>query len=597
MPEPDLAQQIGVRGTLPQSDPIDLAARYGRTAGAVPRSKPFTGEKAVGHTRSFDVLIINAAAIAGTSPPATRRIDAVLRAKSEHAYFYADTAIADETAELERAAAAFERTVWPVVTETFGLPDIPGVDGDPRIVVLHADLGGAVGGYHNGADVFPREARPYSNEAEMVYMDRSLRPGVAGFTVVLAHELQHLVHGRNDRGEEAWVNEGLSETALGLAGGAVSSIGAFEARPETQLNHWVSQGSAPHYGAGAAFFRYMADRFGDDPALGEMARQAPDGAAGVDAFLATRPQALAFRDVFGDWIVANVLNRAEGPYANPSRPVRAEVSASLADGDVVEAEAAQFGTDYYGLDSLGAGAYVLRFDGDPAVDVLPFQPGEGGVLWANAEDDIDTTLTREVDLTGTDDPVLTFRTWFNLEPWYDWGYVAVSTDGGARWRALDGEQTSGDDPVGVAFGAGYTGKSGGGNSPEWVDERIDLAEFAGRRILLRFEYVTDGSTHGEGWVIDNITLAGTAIPNGVGEGWTSAGWVHVDESLPQTYVVRLIATDPDGAAVVFDVPLDASQSGSLPFDSANLRDVVVAVAGTTEGTTNKAPYRLELRRP
>ena len=31
---------------------------------------------------------------------------------------------------------------------------------------------------------------------------------------MLAHELQHLIHQRNDADEEAWVNEGLSEAAL-----------------------------------------------------------------------------------------------------------------------------------------------------------------------------------------------------------------------------------------------------------------------------------------------------------------------------------------------------------------------------------------------
>ena len=63
------------------------------------------------------------------------------------------------------------------------------------------------------------------------------------------------------------------------------------------------------------------------------------------------------------------------------------------------------------------------------------------MIWGNAEDAIDTTLTRPLDLTAATAPVLTFKTWFDIERWYDWGYVCVSTDGGATWEALPGDQT------------------------------------------------------------------------------------------------------------------------------------------------------------
>jgi hypothetical protein len=150
----------------------------------------------------------------------------------------------------------------------------------------------------------------------MVCMDQTLRAGGDAFNVVLAHEFQHLVHAKNDENEESWVNEGLSETASGLVGGAVSSVNTFAARPYTQLNNWES-GSIAHYGAGAAFFRYVASRFGGDPSHGAVARARRDGPAGVDEFLASIGVPLRFRDVFADWIAANVLNREGGPYGNP----------------------------------------------------------------------------------------------------------------------------------------------------------------------------------------------------------------------------------------------------------------------------------------
>ncbi len=519
-------------------------------------------------------------------------------AKSTHAYFYEDAALDVDPAAVQEAADKFEATVWPAVTAVFGEPLTPGVDGDPRIIVLQADLGGAAGGYYSGDDQFLKAVRPLSNEAEMVYMDRTLRAGGEAFNVVLAHELQHLVHAKNDQNEESWVNEGLSETASGLVGGATSSVNSFAARPYTQLNNWES-GSIAHYGAGAAFFRYLASRFGGDPSLGAVARAQHDGPAGVDEFLASIGEPLRFRDVFADWIAANVLNREGGPYGNPENPVEITISNELADGAPIEGEAHQFGTDYYALKGLDAGDFVLRFQGKPDVPVLPGDPPPGGaMLWGNAEDDIDTTLTREVDLAGATEPVLTFRTWYDIERWYDWGYVSVSTDGGATWEALPGDQTSLDDPTKVALGPGYTGKSGGGDDPAWVDERVSLARFAGQKVLLRFEYVTDGGTHGRGWAIDGVAIEGTAFrdPDLTDAGWRSAGWVRLDRPLPQTYVVRLIERRAGGETSVLDVPLDAGRRGELRFSAAGVDEATVAIAGSTEGTDEPVPYTVALER-
>src|SRR5207244_1651742 len=125
-----------------------------------------------------------------------------------HAYFYAEDDLRIDPSAMQAAADDFESSTWPVVTAVFGRPADPGIDGDPRIIVLQANLGGAAGGYYSGDDALPRTVRPYSNEAEMVYLDRTVKPGGAAFNVVLAHEFQHLIHANNDPREESWVNEG-----------------------------------------------------------------------------------------------------------------------------------------------------------------------------------------------------------------------------------------------------------------------------------------------------------------------------------------------------------------------------------------------------
>jgi len=597
-PVTDLANAIGVRADLPQNDPIALAARYGLTQGPAPAARPFAGEPNIGDTREFFVQRISGAAYSGRVPPENATTTATLVAKSAHAYFYVDNAVDVADGEAQAAADDFEASVWPKVTSIFGTPRTPGVDGDPRIVVLQADLGGAVGGYYSPDDGYVRAVRPLSNEAEMVYLDRSLRLGGAAFSVVLAHELQHLIHDNIDAGEEAWVNEGLAEAASGLVGGALSSVSSFAARPDVQLNDWSSDDSSAHYGASAAFLRYVAYRFGGDPALGAIARESGDGPRGVDQFLAAAAGGASFEDAFRDWITANILERVDGPYANPGEPLDVRVDNTLAPGDSVDDEASQFGADYYMVGPLDPGEHTLTFSGARDVPALAADAG-GAMLWSNAEDDVDTTLTRELDLTGAVSPALTFRTWFDIEPWYDWGYVSISTDGGASWRALAGEQTRDDDPVEAAYGPGYSGRSGGGETPAWVDERIDLAPFAGQKVLLRFEYVTDGSTHRDGWAIDDLALEGADA--GIGgdslDGWQDEGWVRVDRPLPQRWIVRLIAEQADGEPFVRDATVDASGAATLRFDPRGLRNIVIAIAGATEGTTQASAYHVEFSGP
>ena len=588
----ELSSLIDTRADLTRNDPIALAARYGRTQGRAPASIPFAGERKIGDARAFFVLNITGAS---GPPPVVSTVTASLLATTEHAYFYVDDALGVAAENVRLSADAFESETWPAVTGVFGAPPSPGVDGDPRIVVLLADLG-SVGGYHSSDDLYVLAVRPLSNEAEMVYIDSSNAAGSRSFDVVLAHELQHLIHEHNDGDEEAWVNEGLSITAEGLVGGAMLTVDAFEERPATQLNRWEFGGNLPHYGAGAAFFRYLADRIGGDADLGRIAKEVGDGPAGVDEFLASASAGLSFRDVFADWIAANVLNRADGPFGNPARPVDIVVERSLAAGEAAEAAANQFGADYYELSGVSAGEYVLRFDGEPQVDVLPISPDDGGAFfWSNRGDGINTTLTREIDVPDNPGQAVSFDSWYDIERYYDRGYVSVSTDGGASWRALPATSTITDDPVQLAYGPGFEGRSGDPVEPQWIEERGDLTEFRGKKILLRFEYVTDGGTHGEGWAIRNFAYTDYddigPLPD---DGWTADGWVRIDRALPQAYVVRVIGEREDSRPVVLDVKLDAQGDGVLRFSADGVRNLVVAVAGVTEGTVQRAPYTIEL---
>ena len=194
----------------------------------------------------------------------------------------------------------------------------------------------------------------------------------------------------------------------------------------------------------------MASRFGGDP----VARRHRAGAAGRCSRRRRSSwrrvgQPLRFRDVFADWIAANILNRDEGPYGNPGRAIDIRIDNELHAGDAVDGNAHQFGTDYYAMPGLDGGEYVLRFRGSRTVPVLPPSAlAEGPVLWGNAQDEIDTTLTYERrSHRRARTPRSRFRTWYRNRALVRLG-LRLGLDRRRRDVAgAGGRQTTADDPA------------------------------------------------------------------------------------------------------------------------------------------------------
>ncbi len=158
-------------------------------------------------------------------------------------------------------------------------------------------------------------------------------------------------------------------------------------------------------------------------------------------------------------------------------------------------------------------------------------PHSGAWEWFGGKaDQIDTTLVRSVDLTGKTSASLSFWTWYDIEEFWDFGFVQISTDGGSTWVSLpiDGT-TSVIDPSGMpsieANLPGFTGSSGG-----WVNKTVDLSMYAGQNIMLQFRYMTDWGTTMAGFYVDDITFTAdgaTLFSDNVetlDSAWTSHGW-------------------------------------------------------------------------
>jgi hypothetical protein len=584
---------------------MDLARRLRGLPAGTPRDAPLRqGPLPVGHVETFQVVGLPGAGQARSVPPETDAVVATLRLVTANAYFFVEDGVDVDQEKLERAGQQFEE-VYARVHDTFGRERSPGVDGDPRVTVLLASLQN-IGGYVSGDDGYPRAASPLSNEREMVYLDASTALAFdETFAQVLAHELQHLVHFGLDPDEENWVQEGLSVAAEDMGGELDPLERTFLRDADVQLNAWDPEGFyEPHYGASGLFFRYLVERTsggGLGPsAFRDLLSEPEDGVAGIEAFLGEHLPGVSLEDFFADWATANYLDLDEGPYGYRDVSVQAEASESLSAPGQGEGSVHQFAADYVEVESAGGDA-LFTFDGTATVGALPAEPHSGrGLWWSNRGDAIDTTLTRELDLTGLSTATLTFWTWYDIERWYDYGYVEVSTDGGDTWQVLPGGLTTEDDPLRLAYGPGYTGASGDGEEPRWVKETIDLTFFAGQRVLLRFEYVTDGGLSTSGWAIDDIAvpeLRWLDDAESAGD-WEAHGFRILEEPLAQRFVVRLIEIGTETR--VTDVPLDAENDAEIRISTSGASagtgpsKAAILITAVTDGTSEPATYRYSL---
>ena len=522
-------------------------------------------------------------------------VDATIVVVSESAYWYVDTDIHISPDDLHRAAEIFERSIYPLMTRSFGDIWNPGVDNDPRLTILHTSLRG-VAGYYGSRDEYPRQTHPQSNQREMIYMDGiSLTPGSQEYLGVLTHELQHAVHWNLDSGEDSWVNEGMSEVAKELAGYRAGFVDFFLGKPDTQLNFWPDEirDSPAHYGAATLFLSYMAQHYGGFDSLRDLVREPLDGINGVEAYLSK--YGAPFVDVFADWVLANYLDATDGPYGYADRSVAVRGVETMVDYGEWEDTLPQFAARYIDL-RLEIGDALVSFRGESRAKVIGTRCRSGlRCWWSNRGDSIDSTLTREFDLSDLNSATLEFWTWFNVEEDWDYAYVEVSTDGGLTWTILEGRHTTSDDPVGNSFGHGFTGSSG-----EWISETIDLTPFVGGKIALRFEYITDDAVYLDGFVIDDVAIPELAFYDDAEDdgGWQANGFVRTANRLPQDYVVQVIEKYVDGKEHVRRVSLDDERNGWTLLEGfgTRLRNAVVIVSPVARGTHQAARYTLAVER-
>jgi hypothetical protein len=251
----------------------------------------------------------------------------------------------------------------------------------------------------------------------------------------------------------------------------------------------------------------------------------------------------------------------------------------------------QYGIDYISIQC--SGPHTLEFTGSTVVPLLPESPRSGAyAFWSNRGNESDMTLTRAFDFSNVTGPItLDYWTWYDLEQDYDYLYLEASTDNGQTWTLLNTPHMTDTDPSGQNYGWAYTGQSN-----DWQQEKVDLSQYAGQKVQLRFEYVTDAAVNGAGFILDDVSIAAinyrTDFEADDG-GWQASGFARVQNALPQTFRLMLITTG--ATTTVTSIPLNADQTAEIPLSLQPGEEALLIVTGTTRFTYTAANYSISIK--
>ena len=535
--------------------------------------------------------------------------DATLRYVTPHSYFWVENSAKYNQQDIKDLMDAFENKIYPTDREFFGSEWTPGVDDDPHIYILYTSgLGSNVGGYFYSPDEYPAQVRQYSNAHEMFYISSSEPLSDAYTYGTLAHEFQHMIHWYQDRNETSFLNEGFSELATFLNkydNGYFDQV--YTSDPDLNLTDWLGStgDNTAHYGASFLFVTYFLDRFGEDTTKALIHNQ-QNGLDSIDGTLAqnniTDPstgKGVTADDFFLDWTITNIIqdssvgdgryvyhNYPKAPSASPTETI------TNCPADTSSRTVNQYGVDYIRINCPGN--YSLHFEGATSTRILPADPHSGShAFWSNKGDESDMTLTHVFDLTGVSGPVsMSYWTWYDIEQDFDYVYVEASTDN-QHWTILTTPSGTASNPNGASYGWGYTGPSNG-----WIQESVDLSEFAGKKISVRFEYLTDPAVNGEGFLLDDVSIPSINYSTDFETSdstWQEAGFTRIENALPQTFRLALITQTASGTTVQI-VPVAADQSADIPLSIGKngVKDAVLVVTGTTRFTRVIAQYQFSI---
>ena len=596
-----LATQKTLRTIIvPENDPYDLSCRLQKICN-VPKTLPGpTQPLALGAEKTFWIL--------NSNTNENFQITAQLKYITPHTYFWAEDGTNVNLDDLKALMDTFETKIYPTDREFFGSEWTPGVDNDPHIYVVYAgNIGFSEAGYFSTGDEYNPQVRKYSNAHETFVIGSSQSLSTEYTYTTLAHEFVHMIQFPSDRNDVPWINEGFADLGAFLNGYGVGGADwLYVQNPDLQLNDWSSPNSpsfAAHYGNSFLYLAYFLDRFGKDATKALTANPEND-LTSVDDTLANLKitdsltgKPVTADDVYSDWATALFLQNGsvgDGRFTLHNYPEAPQAHATDTISDcpsgVLTRNVHQYGVDYVSVNCVGT--HTLHFKGSTVTGLLPIDAHSGtNAFWSNKGDESDMTLTRSFDFTKVTDPItLSYWTWYDLETDYDYLYLEVSEDG-KTWEILKAPSSTNKDPTGAAYGWGYSGQSNG-----WVQEQVDVSAYKGKKIQVRFEYITDAALNGEGLLLDDIHVDAVNYSTDFEKddgGWTADGFARVENILPQTFRLMLIVQGNE--TTVRNIEVTADQTADIPLTLSAGETATLVITGTTRFTRELAVYTVEVK--
>lgn len=210
--------------------------------------------------------------------------------------------------------------------------------------------------------------------------------------------------------------------------------------------------------------------------------------------------------------------------------------------------------------------------------------------WAWTIEDVETETRMGLELitpwtvTG-DQPVLRFYHMYDTEPGADGGVVDVKEVGTTTWIQVPDKMLRGGYPGFIQYGTfivpnllAYSGSS----NNEFIGTYVDLSDWAGKDVVLRFRFGTDDNTPGPlGWIVDDVEFmdllnynSQACVTNNQGDQICAIAPEHgtiVESQLPTATVDRL----EDVEVAVFPNP--AKNVLNVALNSENQQDVSISI--------------------
>ena len=256
-----------------------------------------------------------------TVPTSGGSIDVTIEKTTSTAAFMVQTGRTLSSTVLNNWASTWDSTVYPTLMTYFGKDYFdgrgiaaPDVDNNCQIEIVIYAIDGAynIGGYFSPG---------MSSSREAIFIDIDDAP-LTWSKVILAHELQHLMHNALDPYENLWIDEGAADMAAFLCfGGSSTLYGHVNAWTSSSYYsvRWWNQRIAD-YGGGFIFLLYLADHLGGGPAIRKLAQDTSTGAAGIEDLarnpIGATPGVIGrdFIDIYTNFTIAATLDSDQGIY-------------------------------------------------------------------------------------------------------------------------------------------------------------------------------------------------------------------------------------------------------------------------------------------